>query len=57
MNEAVLEHFRQIAKTMTAEPTNWQWEGPHMSQRVYGITEKRAKGYAAKHGGEAKKMK
>jgi hypothetical protein len=36
---------------------DWQWIGPHMSQRMLGITEKRAKEYAARHGGEAKKMR
>ena len=38
------------------EPQNWQWIGPYMSQRMFGITEKRAKEYAARHGGEAMKM-
>ena len=35
---------------------DWQWIGPHMSQRMFGITEKRAKEYAAKHGGKAEQM-
>jgi len=57
MTSAQLEGFRQIAKAMQGdEPQNWQWIGQYMSQRMFGITEKRAKEYAAKHGGEAKKM-
>ena len=56
MNNAQLEAFRQIATLMQAEPANWQWIGPHMSQRMFGITEFRAKQYAARHGGEAKQI-
>lgn len=56
MNPAILEGFRTIAKAMNNEPTDWQWNGKHMSQQMYGITEKRAKEYAKKHGGTAKKM-
>ena len=56
MNEATLIAFRTIAESMNTEPTNWQWIGPHMSQRMFGITETRAKNYAARHGGVAKKM-
>ena len=57
MNDATLNAFRQIAEAMTTEPTDWKWEGPYMSQRMYGITEKRAKAYAARHGGTAEQMK
>lgn len=57
MNAANLEYFRSLADAMRGgEPADWQWVGPHMSQRMFGITEKRAKDYAARHGGEAKKM-
>ena len=56
MNEATLTQFRAIAAAMNTEPTNWQWVGPHMSQRMFGITEARAKAYAERHGGEAKMM-
>jgi hypothetical protein len=57
MNEAALMGFRQLAAAMAGpEPQNWQWVGPYMSQRMFGISEKRAKEYAARHGGEAKKM-
>lgn len=55
MNGAALQSFRDIAAAMQTAPTNWQWIGPHMSQRMFGITEERAKAYAQRHGGEAKK--
>ncbi len=53
MNDAALFQFRAIAEAMNTEPTTWQWVGPHMSQRMFGITEQRAKDYAARHGGVA----
>jgi hypothetical protein len=56
MNAAALEGFRAIAAAMNTESTDWQWVGPYMSQRMFGITEARAKAYAERHGGEAKKM-
>ena len=56
MNEATLSHFRALADAMQTEPTNWQWIGKWESQRMFGITETRAKDYADRHGGEAKKM-
>lgn len=56
MNDAALAHFRAIADAMQTEPTDWQWVGQWMSQRMFGITEKRAREYAARHGGIAKKM-
>lgn len=56
MTYAQLEAFRAIASAMQAEPTDWQWIGQHMSQRMFGITEARAKAYAARHGGVAQKM-
>jgi hypothetical protein len=57
MNDPVLNHFRELAAAMAGpEPQNWQWVGKHMSQRMFGISEKRAKEYAARHGGEAKQM-
>lgn len=57
MNDATLGYFRSLADAMRGgEPADWQWVGPHMSQRMFGITEQRAKDYAARHGGEAKKM-
>lgn len=56
MQDAVLTHFRTLAEAMQTEPTNWQWVGKYMSQRMFGITETRAKEYAARHGGTASKM-
>jgi hypothetical protein len=55
MNTATLTAFREIAAMATA-PQDWQWIGPHMSQRMFGITEQRARDYADRHGGQAKKM-
>lgn len=56
MTNSTLQEFRHIADAMQTEPANWQWIGPHMSQRMFGITEARAKAYAARHGGIAAKM-
>lgn len=55
MNDATLQGFRNMAAAMLGE-TNWQWIGPHMSQRMFGISKERAQRYAAAHGGEAKEM-
>lgn len=51
-----LEAFRQIAETMQTEATDWQWIGQWVSQRMFGITEKRATEYAARHGGIASQI-
>jgi hypothetical protein len=56
MNHANLEAFRAISAAMQSEPTDWQWIGQHMSQRMFGITKTRAKAYADRHGGTAKKI-
>lgn len=56
MNNATIEAFRQIAGQMQAAPQDWQWVGKYMSQRMFGISEQRAKEYAAMFGGEAKQM-
>lgn len=56
MTDATLQYFRSLADAMQTEPQTWQWVGPHMSQRMFGITEKRATEYAARHGGTASKM-
>ena len=56
MQDAVLFQFRAIAEAMQAEPTDWEWIGEHLSQRMFGISEQRAKAYAARHGGVARKM-
>jgi copper oxidase (laccase) domain-containing protein len=56
MNAAQLQAFRDIADAMQTKPADWQWIGPHMSQRMFGITQERAEAFAARHGGEARKM-
>lgn len=56
MNNAQLQAFRNIAAQMAGAPTDWQWIGKHMSQRMFGITEERAKRFAKSHGGEARKI-
>lgn len=57
MNNAQLQTFRDIAAQMQTQPADWQWIGPHMSQRMFGITRERAEGYAKAHGGVAQQMK
>lgn len=57
MNEDELERFRGLANAMRgSEPNDWQWIGEHMSQRMFGITERRAKDYADRFGGTASPM-
>ena len=56
MADATLNAFRAIAESMNSEAADWTWTGPHMSQRMVGITETRAKQYAERHGGTASKM-
>lgn len=56
MTHATLQAFRDIAAAMQSESTDWQWIGPHMSQRMFGITRTRAEQYAARHGGTASQM-
>jgi hypothetical protein len=57
MTNATLNYFRAIAETMNAgEPADWQWIGLYMSQRMFGITERRARAYAERHGGVASRM-
>ncbi len=56
MNAAQLEGFRRIAEAMQTTPADWQWIGPNMSQRMFGITRERAEGYAKAHGGTAVQM-
>jgi hypothetical protein len=56
MTNATLQAFRQIAEQMQVEPQTWQWIGEHMSQRMFGIGEQRAKEYAKKFGGIAREM-
>jgi hypothetical protein len=57
MNTSTLEAFRQIADAMAGpEPRTWEWIGAHMSQRMFGISERRAREYARLYGGAAKEM-
>jgi hypothetical protein len=56
MTDAELNHFRAIAAAMQDSPADWQWIGKHLSQRLFDITEQRARDYARRFGGEAKRM-
>jgi hypothetical protein len=57
MNDTQLQAFRNIAASMQGNaPQDWQWIGKYMSQRMFGISEQRAKEYAQRYGGEAKRM-
>ena len=56
MTENTLQAFRDIAAQMNPGPQDWEWIGPHLSQRMFGITRERAEAYAARHGGTARKM-
>lgn len=56
MTETTLQGFRALAEAMQTEPTNWRWIGPHMSQRMFGITKTRAEALAKQHGGTASEM-
>ena len=56
MTESTLQAFREIASQMMIGKADWEWIGPHMSQRMFGITQERAEAYAKAHGGIAKKM-
>lgn len=55
MNDAQLYAFRMVADRMIGR-ADWQWIGPHQSQRMFGITQERAEAYAARHGGTAQQM-
>ena len=53
-NEDTLNKLRRLADELAGPyPKDWQWIGQHVSQRMSGITEAKARYYAAKHGGEA----
>ena len=53
MTNATLTAFRDLADAMLGS-REWEWIGPHMSQRMYGITRERAEEYARRHGGKAR---
>jgi hypothetical protein len=57
MTDATLQTFRDLAAVLlTGRAGDWQWIGPWSSQRMFGITEARARDYARRFGGEAKAM-
>jgi hypothetical protein len=57
MNEAQLQAFRDLASRLSGdEPQDWEWVGEHASQRMFGITERRAKDYERRLGGTARRM-
>lgn len=57
MNTTTLNEFRRLADALAGpEPRDWEWVGPHMSQRMFGITERRARDYVTWHGGSARRM-
>ena len=56
MNDSTLQGFRDIAVAMGIRDERWQWTGRHMSQRMFGISEARAKEYATIYGGTARRM-
>jgi hypothetical protein len=55
MTDSTLVAFRAIADQLIGA-ADWQWVGPHMSQRMFGITQERAEAYAKRHGGTAQPM-
>ncbi len=55
MTDSALQAFRELAEQLIGT-ADWEWVGPHMSQRMFGITQERADGYAKAHGGVARKM-
>lgn len=55
MNDSTLAAFREIADAMIGR-ADWEWIGPHASQRMFGITRERAEAFAARHGGTARAM-
>lgn len=55
-HDATLSAFRGLADAMAGpEPRDWEWVGAHMSQRMFGITERRATEYAERFGGTARR--
>ena len=56
-NEDTHNKLRRLADELTGPyPKDWRWIGQGVSQRMSGITEAKARYYAAKHGGEASPM-
>lgn len=55
MTDSTLTAFRELAAALIG-PADWQWIGPHLSQRLFGITRERAEAYALRHGGVAQPL-
>lgn len=55
MTDSTLTAFRDIADALIGQ-ADWQWIGPHLSQRMFGITRERAERFAKVHGGQAAPM-
>ena len=49
--------LRSITDEFPIVPTNWEWVAPHLSQRISGISEIRAKDLVARNGGMAGEMR
>ena len=59
MKDAALNNLRQMAQIVCNPhkmPEDWECQGKWMSQRMFGITEQRAKDMASRYGGVARKM-
>lgn len=57
MSDTQLNAFRQLAESMLhGSKADWQWIGAYGSQRMFGITEVRAKDYARRFGGVAQPL-
>ena len=54
ITDATLTAFRNLADAMLGPDRDWEWIGPHPSQRMFGITRDRAEDYARRHGGVAR---
>ena len=48
--------LRSIADEFPIVPKNWEWVAPHLSRRISGISELRARDLVARNGGSAVEM-
>lgn len=53
MNRAILAALREIAETVSDPQANWLWRRADGHLGMFGISEARAKEYAATYGGRA----
>lgn len=51
-----LDVLRASGRELPLVPTNWEWDAPHLSRRISGISEQRARDLAARNGGSASRM-